>query len=179
MCDAHEIDQPQWLNLTSIEAAFDFADKVGYPVLVRPSYVLSGAAMNVAYSAGELAKHLAEAEEVSADKPVVITEFIEGGREIDVDAVADNGEVIAHAISEHVENAGIHSGDATLMLPTQTIPLEEMKLVRETIRKIGKQWWWPSFPSTVYTSTVYTSTVYTSTVQTRYTHGTHTSMAHI
>jgi carbamoylphosphate synthase large subunit len=166
LCDAHEIDQPQWLNLTSIEAAFDFADKVGYPVLVRPSYVLSGAAMNVAYSAGELAKHLAEAEEVSADKPVVITEFIEGGREIDVDAVADNGEVIAHAISEHVENAGIHSGDATLMLPTQTIPLEEMKLVRETIRKIGKQWWPSSFPSTVYTSTVYTSTVYTSTVYT-------------
>ena len=183
LCDAHGIDQPQWLNLTSIEAAFDFADQVGYPVLVRPSYVLSGAAMNgrwcrtsgysrikssytfffdicslsftllsllslrlsllssVAYSAGELAKHLAEAEEVSADKPVVITEFIEGGREIDVDAVADNGEVIAHAISEHVENAGIHSGDATLMLPTQTIPLEEMKLVRETIRKIGKQCW--------------------------------------
>jgi carbamoylphosphate synthase large subunit len=193
LCDAHEIDQPQWLNLTSIEAAFDFADKVGYPVLVRPSYVLSGAAMNVAYSAGELAKHLAEAEEVSADKPVVITEFIEGGREIDVDAVADNGEVIAHAISEHVENAGIHSGDATLMLPTQTIPLEEMKLVRETIRKIGKQWW--PFRSQVlctpvlctsvlctpvlYTPVLYTPVLGTSTVQTRYTHGTHTSMAHI
>ena len=137
LCDLHNIDQPKWLNLTSVEAAFDFADEVGYPVLVRPSYVLSGAAMNVAYSAGELAKHLAEAEEVSADKPVVITEFIQGGREIDVDAVADHGEVIAHAISEHVENAGIHSGDATLMLPTQTIPLEEMNLVRETIRKIA------------------------------------------
>ena len=137
LCDLHEIDQPKWLNLTSIEAAFDFADEVGYPVLVRPSYVLSGAAMNVAYTAGELAKHLAEAEEVSADKPVVITEFIEGGREIDVDAVADDGIVIAHAISEHVENAGIHSGDATLMLPVQTIPDEEMRLVRETIRKIA------------------------------------------
>jgi carbamoyl-phosphate synthase (ammonia) len=106
-------------------------------VLVRPSYVLSGAAMNVAYSAGELSKHLAEAEEVSSDKPVVITKFVEGGREIDVDAVADNGTVIAHAISEHVENAGIHSGDATLMLPVQSIPKEEMKLVRETIRKIA------------------------------------------
>merc|ERR1711939_1082017 len=102
--------------------AFNFADKVGYPVLVRPSYVLSGAAMNVAYNAGELNTHLMQASEVSLDKPVVITKFIEGAREIDVDAVANNGNVIAHAISEHVENAGIHSGDATLVLPTQTIP---------------------------------------------------------
>ena len=94
--------------------------------------------MNVAYTAGELARCLQEAEEVSADKPVVITKFIEGGREIDVDAVADNGTVIAHAVSEHVENAGIHSGDATLMLPSQTIPKAELRLVRETIGKVAK-----------------------------------------
>ena len=137
LCDEHGIDQPEWSNLTSVEAAFDFADNVGYPVLVRPSYVLSGAAMNVAYTAGELNACLADAVEVSADKPVVITKFIEGGREIDVDAVADDGIVIAHAISEHVENAGIHSGDATLMLPVQSIPDKEMRLVRETIRKIA------------------------------------------
>ena len=138
LCDAAGIDQPEWQSLTSVESAFDFADEVGYPVLVRPSYVLSGAAMNVAYTAGELARYLQEAEEVSADKPVVITKFIEGGREIDVDAVADNGSVIAHAISEHVENAGIHSGDATLMLPCQTIPDAELRLVRDTIGKIAK-----------------------------------------
>jgi carbamoyl-phosphate synthase (ammonia) len=138
MCDAAGIDQPAWQNLTSVEAAFDFADEVGYPVLVRPSYVLSGAAMNVAYTAGELARCLQEAEEVSDDKPVVITKFVEGGREIDVDAVADNGTVIAHAVSEHVENAGIHSGDACLMLPTQTIPDAELRLVRDTIGKVAK-----------------------------------------
>ena len=138
MCDAAGIDQPAWQNLTSVEAAFDFADEVGYPVLVRPSYVLSGAAMNVAYTAGELARCLQEAEEVSDDKPVVITKFVEGGREIDVDAVADNGTVIAHAVSEHVENAGIHSGDACLMLPTQTIPDAELRLVRDTIGKVAE-----------------------------------------
>ena len=138
MCDRNGIDQPEWADMTSVEEAFNFADKVGYPVLVRPSYVLSGAAMNVAYNAGELAVHLQQAEEVSADKPVVITKFIEGGREIDVDAVAKDGKVLAHAICEHVENAGVHSGDATLILPTQSIPEDELKLVRDTVRKVAK-----------------------------------------
>ena len=138
MCDRNGIDQPEWADMTSVEEAFNFAEKVGYPVLVRPSYVLSGAAMNVAYNAGELAVNLQQAEEVSADKPVVITKFIEGGREIDVDAVAKDGQVVAHAICEHVENAGIHSGDATLILPTQTIPEDELKLVRDTVRKVAK-----------------------------------------
>eukprot|EP00945_MAST-04E_sp_MAST-4E-sp1_P008096 g8096.t1 len=138
MCDRNGIDQPAWREMTSIEDAFSFAEDVGYPVLVRPSYVLSGAAMNVAYNAGELAVNLQAAEEVSADKPVVITKFIEGGREIDVDAVAKDGEVVVHAISEHVENAGIHSGDATLMLPAQTIPEEELALVRQTVQKVAR-----------------------------------------
>ena len=105
--------------------------------LSTPSYVLSGAAMNVAYNAGELAVNLQQAEEVSADKPVVITKFIEGGREIDVDAVAKDGQVVAHAICEHVENAGIHSGDAG-NFATQTIPEDELKLVRDTVRKVAK-----------------------------------------
>jgi carbamoyl-phosphate synthase (ammonia) len=137
MCDRNGIDQPAWSEMTSIEDAFTFAEDVGYPVLVRPSYVLSGAAMNVAYTPGELAANLSQASEVSADKPVVISKFIEGGREIDVDAVALNGRVLAHAVSEHVENAGVHSGDATLMLPTQSIPEDELERVRDTVRKVA------------------------------------------
>ena len=121
LCDRVGIDQPEWRMLTSQEDALTFCESVGYPCLVRPSYVLSGAAMNVAYSAEELRSYLGDAAEVSGDKPVVVSKFIEGGREIDVDAVAQNGKVLVHTISEHVENAGVHSGDATLMLPPQTI----------------------------------------------------------
>jgi carbamoyl-phosphate synthase (ammonia) len=137
MCDRVGIDQPQWAPLTSKEDAFNFADKVGYPVLVRPSYVLSGAAMNVAYSAGELSMCLEATDHIDNDHPVVISEFIEGAREIDIDAVADGGMVIAVAISEHVENAGVHSGDATLVLPTQTIPQDEIVLVKEITAKMA------------------------------------------
>lgn len=137
MCDANGIDQPEWASLISNDAAFDFADKVGYPVLVRPSYVLSGAAMNVAYTPGELNACLTTAENVSSDYPVVISQYIENAREIDVDAVANKGQVIAHAISEHVENAGVHSGDATLVLPTQTISEEELALTKQTITKVA------------------------------------------
>jgi len=121
MCDRVGIDQPEWRLLTSTDDAIAFCDKVGYPCLVRPSYVLSGAAMNVAYSEDELTAYLGDAAEVSGDKPVVVSKFIEGGREIDVDAVACDGKVLVHTIAEHVENAGVHSGDATLMLPPQTI----------------------------------------------------------
>jgi carbamoyl-phosphate synthase (ammonia) len=121
MCDRVGIDQPEWRMLTSTEDALTFCEDVGYPCLVRPSYVLSGAAMNVAYSADELTSYLGDAAEVSGDKPVVVSKFIENGREIDVDAVAQKGKVLVFTISEHVENAGVHSGDATLMLPPQTI----------------------------------------------------------
>ncbi|GBG32301.1 Carbamoyl-phosphate synthase small chain [Hondaea fermentalgiana] len=138
VCDKFDIDQPSWSRLTTPEDAFDFADKVGYPVLVRPSYVLSGAAMSVAYNAAELSKNLQRAGEVSRDHPVVLTAFIENAREIDVDAVARDGEVIAHAISEHVENAGVHSGDAHLMLPPQTLSEEVLEKCRETTRRIAK-----------------------------------------
>merc|ERR1719502_1842418 len=121
LCDKVGIDQPEWQMLTSTAEALAFCEDVGYPCLVRPSYVLSGAAMNVAYSAEELKGFLGDAAEVAADKPVVVSKFIENGREIDVDAVAQNGKVLLKTISEHVENAGVHSGDATLVLPPQTI----------------------------------------------------------
>lgn len=138
MCDEEGIDQPRWSRLKSTEEAFDFADEVGYPVLVRPSYVLSGAAMNVAWTPGQLAQHLKEAGEVSDKHPVVITQFIERGREIDLDAVAENGEIVCHAISEHIESAGVHSGDATLVLPPYSLDEETLVLCRETARKVAK-----------------------------------------
>ncbi|KAJ6179515.1 hypothetical protein N7519_009976 [Penicillium mononematosum] len=112
--DSIGVDQPAWKELTSVADAEAFADAVGYPVLVRPSYVLSGAAMNVIYGVDELKEKLLNASAVSPDHPVVITKFIEGAEEIDVDAVASNGKLLVHAVSEHVEPAGVHSGDATL-----------------------------------------------------------------
>jgi carbamoyl-phosphate synthase large subunit len=121
LCDSVGIDQPAWQLLASKEEALAFCERVGYPCLVRPSYVLSGAAMNVAYSAGELTGYLTEATKVSKEHPVVVSKFIENAREIDVDAVAKDGKVLLKAISEHVENAGVHSGDASLMLPPQTL----------------------------------------------------------
>jgi len=105
---------------------------------VRPSYVLSGAAMNVAYTPGELNQIVATAEAVSSEYPIVISEFVEGAREIDVDAVANKGHVIAHSIAEHVENAGVHSGDATLVLPTQTISAADLLKCKDTIAKVAK-----------------------------------------
>ena len=137
-CDEWGIDQPRWEPLTSAEAAFDFADKIGYPVLVRPSYVLSGAAMGVAYSAAELSANLKEAGEINSKFPVVLSEFIENGREIDIDAVAHNGKIVCHAISEHVENAGVHSGDATLILPPHTIDAETQRMCQETAVKVAE-----------------------------------------
>jgi len=138
LCDAVGIDQPEWQLLTSPAEALDFCEKVGYPCLVRPSYVLSGAAMNVAYSAEELKDYLSEAAEVSKDKPVVVSKFIENGREIDVDAVAQSGKVLIKAISEHVENAGVHSGDATLMLPPQTLSPETVAGVEKITHKLAE-----------------------------------------
>lgn len=121
MLDRISVDQPAWKELTSIEEATEFCDKVSYPVLVRPSYVLSGAAMNTVYSRDGLAQFLQQAAEVSRDHPVVITKYIENAKEIEMDAVARNGTMIGHFISEHVENAGVHSGDATLILPPQDL----------------------------------------------------------
>ena len=127
LLDTLNVDQPQWKELTSLESAEDFANKVGYPVLVRPSYVLSGAAMSIALSNKELREYLKKASEVSKKYPVVISKFITGAKEIEIDAVADHGKLYCYAISEHVENAGVHSGDATIVLPPQRTYLETMR----------------------------------------------------
>lgn len=138
--DSIHVGQPEWSELTSVEEAKKFADNVKYPVLVRPSYVLSGAAMSVINSEHELEDKLTLASDVSPDHPVVMSKFIEGAEEIDVDAVAYKGKVLVHAISEHVENAGIHSGDATLVLPPQHLS-DEVKLALKTIAdKVAEAW---------------------------------------
>uniref|UniRef100_A0A8B9KKM4 carbamoyl-phosphate synthase (ammonia) n=1 Tax=Astyanax mexicanus TaxID=7994 RepID=A0A8B9KKM4_ASTMX len=132
------VSQAPWRALSSLEDAFAFANKVGYPCLLRPSYVLSGSAMNVAYGEEEMKRFLEEAAQVSQEHPVVITKFIRGAREVEVDAVAKAGKVLVHAITEHVEDAGVHSGDATLMLPTQTISQGALEKVKTATRKIAK-----------------------------------------
>ncbi|KAL9619977.1 MAG: hypothetical protein Q9160_005446 [Pyrenula sp. 1 TL-2023] len=137
MLDRIGVDQPLWKELTSFEEATDFCDKVTYPVLVRPSYVLSGAAMNTVYSRDDLADYLQQAAEVSRDHPVVITKYIENAKEIEMDAVAHDGVMIGHFISEHVENAGVHSGDATLILPPQDLEPETIARIETATSKIG------------------------------------------
>jgi len=139
MIDEIGVQQPAWRELTSTESALDFAAGVGYPVLVRPSYVLSGAAMNVAYNDEQLKACLNEAAEVSKEHPVVISDFIQGAVEIECDGVGKDGEMIAAAIHEHVENAGVHSGDATLVLPPHTISAYTKQRVRDAARKIVKR----------------------------------------
>ncbi|KAI9883047.1 MAG: hypothetical protein M1823_005184, partial [Watsoniomyces obsoletus] len=137
MLDRISVDQPAWKELTSMTEANEFCNKVGYPVLVRPSYVLSGAAMNTVYSKDDLASYLQQAADVSRDHPVVITKYIENAKEIEMDAVAKNGKLIGHFICEHVENAGVHSGDATLVLPPQDLAPETVQRIEEATRKIG------------------------------------------
>jgi carbamoyl-phosphate synthase/aspartate carbamoyltransferase len=137
MLDRIGVDQPAWKELTSIDEATSFCNKVGYPVLVRPSYVLSGAAMNTVYSRDDLASYLNQAAEVSREHPVVISKYIENAKEIEMDAVAKNGEMVCHFISEHVENAGVHSGDATLVLPPQDLDPETVRRIEEATAKIG------------------------------------------
>lgn len=134
------VDQPQWEELTSVGDAEKFADAVGYPVLVRPSYVLSGAAMSVINSKNELDAKLSSAAKVSQDHPVVISKFIEGAREIDIDGVAYHGSVLVHAVSEHVENAGVHLGDATLVLPPQNLSPEILARLKEIAAKVAAAW---------------------------------------
>ncbi|KAF2207646.1 hypothetical protein CERZMDRAFT_107697 [Cercospora zeae-maydis SCOH1-5] len=134
------VDQPAWKELTNYNDAKAFAEEVGYPVLVRPSYVLSGAAMTVIRSEGELEEKLLAASQVSGDHPVVITKFIEGAQEIDCDGVAHNGKLLIHAVSEHVENAGVHSGDASLILPPANLPKRTIERVKEIAQKVAKAW---------------------------------------
>jgi carbamoyl-phosphate synthase large subunit len=136
--DSIGVDQPAWKELTSVEAAEQFAEQVGYPVLVRPSYVLSGAAMTVIRSKEDLKDKLEAAANVSPDHPVVISKFIEGAMEIDVDGVASEGNLILHAVSEHVEQAGVHSGDATLVLPPVSLDETTMERVKEIAQKIAQ-----------------------------------------
>ncbi len=138
MLDSLDIDQPRWSELTSMDDIYTFVDEVGFPVLVRPSYVLSGAAMNVVSNKDELEHFLTLAANVSKEYPVVVSEFIEEAKEIEVDAVAKNGEVIAYAISEHVEFAGVHSGDATIVFPPQKLYIETMRRVKKIAREIAK-----------------------------------------
>ena len=138
--DSIGVDQPAWKELTSVAEAESFANEVGYPVLVRPSYVLSGAAMSVIHSHDELKDKLISASAVSPDHPVVITKFIEGAQEIDVDAVGSAGKLIIHAVSEHVEAAGVHSGDATLVLPPANLDDKIIARVKEIAEKVAKAW---------------------------------------
>lgn len=138
LLDRLGIDQPEWKELTSIEEAKSFAQSVGYPVLVRPSYVLSGAAMSVALGDSELSHYLEKASRVSPEYPVVISKFIENAKEIEMDAVAKNGELFVYAICEHVENAGVHSGDATMVLPPQRTYLETTRRMKRVAREIAR-----------------------------------------
>ncbi|NXV60565.1 CPSM synthase, partial [Molothrus ater] len=136
--DELHVAQAPWKAVSTLRDAVEFARSVSYPCLLRPSYVLSGSAMNVVFTEDEMKKFLAEATRVSQDYPVVLTKFIEDAREVEMDAVAKAGRVIAHAVSEHVEDAGVHSGDATLMFPTQSISQEALQKVKAATKKIAK-----------------------------------------
>ncbi|EMR61571.1 putative carbamoyl-phosphate synthase arginine-specific large chain protein [Eutypa lata UCREL1] len=138
--DSIGVDQPAWKELTSVAEAEKFAQDVGYPVLVRPSYVLSGAAMTVIHSQEDLKDKLEAASSVSPDHPVVITKFIEGAQEIDVDGVASKGNLLVHAVSEHVEHAGVHSGDATLVLPPVSLDDTTIGRLKEIAEKVAQAW---------------------------------------
>ena len=139
MLDNLRVDQPRWKELSSIEDIYEFVDRIGFPVLIRPSYVLSGAAMNVVSNRNELSHYLNLAAKVSRQYPVVVSEFIENAKEIEIDAVAKDGEMIAYAISEHVEFAGVHSGDATMVFPAQKIYFETARRIKRISRQIAKE----------------------------------------
>ncbi len=139
MLDQLGIDQPAWKELSHMDEVKGFVDEVGYPVLVRPSYVLSGAAMNVCYNAEELDTFLKLAANVSKEYPVVVSQFLQNAKEVEFDAVAHNGKIIEYAISEHVEFAGVHSGDATLVFPAQKIYFETARRIKRISRKIAKE----------------------------------------
>lgn len=138
LLDELHIDQPAWKELTNLDDAKAFSQKVGYPVLVRPSYVLSGAAMNVVYSDEYLEKYLLQASAINPDHPIVISKFIQDAKEIEIDAVAQEGMMLVYAISEHIENAGIHSGDATMLLPSQKVYVETLRRIKTATQLIAK-----------------------------------------
>ena len=139
MCDRIGVVQPAWKELTNMDDVNEFIAKVGFPVLVRPSYVLSGAAMNVCSNQDELVRFLQMAANVSQKHPVVISRFIEGAKEIEMDAVADKGEIVAYAISEHIEYAGVHSGDATIQFPPQKLYVETVRRIKKVAKKIAAE----------------------------------------
>ena len=139
MLDRIGVDQPEWSALTSMEDINAFIEKVGFPVLVRPSYVLSGAAMNVCSNQEELERFLQLAANVSMKHPVVVSQFIEHAKEVEMDAVAQNGEIVAYAISEHIEFAGVHSGDATIQFPPQKLYVETVRRIKRISRQIAKE----------------------------------------
>lgn len=139
MLDRIGVDQPEWSALTSMEDINEFIKKVGFPVLVRPSYVLSGAAMNVCSNQEELERFLKLAANVSKKHPVVVSQFIEHAKEVEMDAVAQNGEIVAYAISEHIEYAGVHSGDATIQFPPQKLYVETVRRIKRISRQIAKE----------------------------------------
>ena len=139
MLDKIEVDQPRWKELTEVKDIHDFVDRIGFPVLIRPSYVLSGAAMNVVSNEDELDHFLGLAANVSKQYPVVVSEFIEQAKEIEIDAVADKGEIVTYAISEHVEFAGVHSGDATMVFPPQKIYFETVRRIKRIARQVANE----------------------------------------
>ena len=139
MLDRIGVDQPEWRALTSLEDINAFVDKVGFPVLVRPSYVLSGAAMNVCSNREELERFLQLAANVSKKHPVVVSQFIEHAKEVEMDAVAQDGEIMAYAISEHIEFAGVHSGDATIQFPPQKLYVETVRRIKRISREIARE----------------------------------------
>ena len=139
MLDRIGVDQPRWRELTSMDDIHEFVEEVGFPVLVRPSYVLSGAAMNVCSNREELERFLKLATNVSQKHPVVVSQFIEHAKEVEMDAVAQNGEIVAYAISEHIEFAGVHSGDATIQFPPQKLYVETVRRIKRISREIAKE----------------------------------------
>ncbi len=139
MCDSLKIDQPKWKELTNLDEINHFVDTIGFPALIRPSYVLSGAAMNVVSNRSELEHFLELAAKVSKEHPVVVSEFVEYAKEIEIDAVASSGEIVAYAISEHVEYAGVHSGDATIVFPPQKIYFETVRRIKRITREIAHE----------------------------------------
>jgi hypothetical protein len=138
MLNELEVDQPLWQEVTTLAKAKAFANKVGYPVLIRPSYVLSGGAMNVVGNEKELEVYLKEAAELSPEHPVVISQFISNSKELEIDGVAKDGHLVIYAISEHIENAGVHSGDATVVFPAQELYLETVRRAKQITKKVVK-----------------------------------------
>ncbi len=138
LLDKLGIEQPLWQSLRGEEEVLSFSKKIGYPVLVRPSYVLSGSAMNIAYHSEDLKKYLQQATNLSTEYPVVVSKFVDNAKEIEIDGVGQNGELLIYAVSEHVENAGVHSGDATLVLPPQRLYLETVRKIKHATKKIIK-----------------------------------------